>query len=341
MNPGKFLIRPITEEDLGSICDIAAKIGPGFTSLVNDPKLLSAKIKRSVASFTENKKPEFFFFGLEDRDQKKLIGTSAIECIISNQKLFYCYKIDTQIQKSEAIQKTKKHALVLTENHYSSASMLGSLFVHPEHRGHGQGDFLSKIRFLFMADFQNFFSDTLIAEIRAYFDEKGLTPFWEGFNRHFFDMSYEEASYLIASQGPQFIKDLMPQFPIYIFLLPDSIKEIIGKPHPKAQAALHILEKEGFTFQNYVDILDAGPIVEIKIKDIKTLKESSRKKIKGFKTDIEGDVFMISNAKMAFRASLGKIQFISENSEEVYIEKEVAQCLNVGEGDAIRFARFK
>ena len=51
----------------------------------------------------------------------------------------------------------------------------------------------------------------------------------------------------------------MPRYPVYANLLPDSARAVIGEVHDDTRAARAMLEQEGFRYEGYVDIFDAGP----------------------------------------------------------------------------------
>ena len=74
-------------------------------------------------------------------------------------------------------------------------------------------------------------------------------------------MTFPEADEFNAVHGTRFIADLMPKTPIYVDLLADGAKAVMGQPHPSGRAALRMLEAENFTFDRYIDIFDGGPTV--------------------------------------------------------------------------------
>jgi arginine N-succinyltransferase len=92
-------------------------------------------------------------------------------------------------------------------------------------------------------------------------------------------MDFSQADSLSATTDNQFILDLMPQHPIYVDLLPKEAQAAIGKVHKDGQGARALLEWEGFTFSNVVDIFDAGPLVSARRDQIRTLRESKRVKL--------------------------------------------------------------
>ena len=101
-----------------------------------------------------------------------------------------------------------------------------------------------------------------------------MSPFWEAVGRHFFRMDFAEADKLSATTDNQFILDLMPQHPIYIDLLPADARAVIGQCHKDGEGARSLLNWEGFTFSNVVDIFDGGPLVSAPRDHIRTKRES-------------------------------------------------------------------
>ncbi|MEQ1493627.1 MAG: arginine N-succinyltransferase [Terricaulis sp.] len=107
----------------------------------------------------------------------------------------------------------------------------------------------------------------------------GTSPFWEAVGRHFFKMDFAEADKLSATTDNQFILDLMPQHAIYVDLLSQEAREVVGKCHKDGEGAQRLLEWEGFAFANVVDIFDGGPLMSVQRDHIRTLRESKRYKV--------------------------------------------------------------
>ena len=77
--------------------------------------------------------------------------------------------------------------------------------------------------------------------------------------KHFFDLPYVEAERLCGLESRAFLAELMPQYPIYVPMLPQAAQDCIGRIHPDGQEAFDILEREGFQTNSYVDLFDGGP----------------------------------------------------------------------------------
>jgi len=215
---------------------------------------------------------------------------------------------------------------------------IGTLFLAPEYRKDNNGRLLSLVRFLFMAEYPKRFDPQVIAELRGVVDDGGLSPFWEGLGRHFFDLDYPNADYL-SVVNKKFIADLMPRHPIYIPLLPKDAQAVIGKCHPQSQPALTILLEEGFRFNEMVDIFDAGPIVQCAMNEIRTAKESRKVKVVEIAESIDAaEPMLICSAKKEFRAAKGEVQVVAGG---VKLSTRTALALDVKVADSVRIAPMR
>lgn len=335
-------IRPVQDIDLPDILGIAKHLGPGFTSLPNDVKVLESRVARSMDSFSEkiDRAARFYLFVLENVKTQKIIGTSAIEADVSHLSPFYNFKHSVLTQPSQILHKKQENEILSFVSDYQGCSELGGLYLDPAFRGNGRGEFLSRSRCLFIAEFMPLFPDVLIAEMRGICDQHGVSPFWDSLGRHFFDMDFQTVDYLRAVKGNFFIAELMPKYPIYIALLSEPARRVIGKAHDKAMPAMHVLKKEGFCFKNYIDILNAGPTIEVAKTDLKTVRDSQTVTVAGFKKKLESKALMIlCNTNMDFRATLGTVELTSNG--EAMIEETAATILNVSVGDRIRFCYIR
>lgn len=341
MDTTKLLFRSVHENDLQAIKEIASKVGFGFTSFPKDPATLKFKFDRAISSFKQTilKESCFYLFVLEEQTHHTIIGTSAIEASVSyrTRSPFYNYEVANITQRSVAMGVEKHHQILFLENNYQEDSVLCALFLDRSQRGKGQGSLLSHARCLFIAEFPDLFSNRLIAEMRGVYDEKGDAPFWQGLGQHFFDCDHHTILNIISTEGTQIIADLMPTYPIYTFLLPEKTRDVIGVTHKSTKPALHFLEKEGFIFRNYIDVIDGGPIIESEKLSLRANKESHRLPIAGYQKNIEGDIMMICNTDLNFKATFGTVTV--DDNNEVWVEEETAKLLGVQKGDFIRFVK--
>jgi arginine N-succinyltransferase len=159
-------------------------------------------------------------------------------------------------------------------NDLTGSTELCSLFLLPQYRAGFNGKWLSKSRFLFIAQFQHLFTEKIIAEMRGYQDEAGDSPFYEGLGRHFFKMDFNHVDGLTAIGKKSFIAELMPRQPLYVDYLPQSAIDVIGKVHTSTQPARRLLEQEGMYYEGYVDIFDAGPVLQGRVSELRAVRDS-------------------------------------------------------------------
>ena len=337
-------IRPVTENDHDAVLKLAETAGFGMTSLPADEDVLHAKIDRAVKSFAGDAKwkdQEVFLFVMVDPETNQVVGTTGIKAHVGLNQPFYSYKLTTITQQCKELDIFSKHEILQVTNDLTGASEIGSLFLMPEYRRDRLGRLLSLFRFLFMADFPNYFADTVIAEMRGISDRKGASPFYDSLAKHFFEMEFYKADYINATKGNEFINDLMPKYPIYTSLLPPAAQDVIGQAHPHSVPAKAMLEKEGFRFQGYIDIFDGGPTMMVDKGLIKTSNESQTATIESIEDTIEGPKYMISNQAFAdCRSCADRIQ-PSNDGSSVAISAKTAEWLSVQVGDTIRFAPHK
>lgn len=332
------VIRPIAQKDFAALLQIAEESGIGFTSLPVDDTLLQNKIEKSETSFSaqiSTAGDEGYLFVLEDSITGEILGTSGIEANVGVTDPFYHYHMGKVVHASRELDIYNTVDILTFCNDYTGVSEICTLFLRETARVKDMGKFLSKTRFLFMAEHPERFSTTVIAEMRGINDENGRSPFWEWLEKHFFSIDFPTADYLTGIGKKVFIAELMPKYPIYVNLLSEAAQAVIGKVHDKTKPALNLLQKEGFVCRGYVDIFDAGPTVEADLPQIKTVRESISKPIIAGKLDPNAPKAMISNTSLSnFRAVM---QPVSETPDHIIVSSETLAALQLVNGDPVRF----
>ncbi len=331
-------IRPVTNNDYDAILALAKKAGIGMTSLPPDEEVLREKISRAVSSFAGTpayEGGEAFLFVLEDPDTQSIVGTCGIVAHVGLKQPFYSYKLSTITQSSKEVDVYGTQQVLNVVNDYTGASEIGSLFLLPEYRRDRIGRFLSRMRFVFMAQFRELFDERVMAEIRGIHDRDGNSPFYDSIAKHFFHMPFTKADYINATKGNQFITDLMPKYPIYVNLLPKSAQDVVGAALPSSEPAKAMLEREGFRYNDYLDVFDGGPTMEARVDDIHTVKESIATAIGEIAPYVEGEKHIITTTNLqSFAAVVGRADTLNDGS--IRITQRAAAVLNVSEGDKIR-----
>jgi arginine N-succinyltransferase len=335
-----LVIRPIVLQDLAQLESLSAHTGYGLTTLPRDSKLLARRIKASLRGFeklSDDDRPrgETYLFVLEDLGSGRIVGTSGIVAKVGGFDPFYAYRIETTIHESKMLNVRSEVRVLHLDKEHDGPCEVGSLFLSPQYRRSGAGRLLSLSRFLFMAQFPEYFDPEVIAEMRGVVDDQGHSPFWDALGRHFFDIDYPTADYL-SMVNKRFIADLMPKHPIYIPLLPPEAQAVIGKVHEQTEPAMRMLEDEGFVRSGLVDIFEGGPIMRSALNEIRSVRQSVLAPVSEIvDTPLASEPYLISNARQDFRACQGPLQLIPGGTVRIGIQQAMALRLRVG--DPARF----
>jgi arginine N-succinyltransferase len=330
-----FRVRPATGEDFKAIYQMAKLTGGGFTNLPADRGTLVGKLARSDASFARKKDEQggdLYVFVLEDPKKHLIRGTCQVFGQVGVTQPFYSYHMSTLTQTSPELGKTFRNQRLSLTTDLEGSSEVGGLFLHPEMRAGGWGALLARSRYLFMKQHRARFGDRTLAELRGVMDEAGHAPFWDALAGKFFGMSFAEADEFNGVHGTKFIADLMPRSPIYVALLTDEAKNVIGQPHPSGRAALRMLETEGFVFDRYIDIFDGGPTVTARTDDIRTIRESREDVIAEIGDGGPSKVLAAAGRLKDFRACCASVKKLRKG---VMIDPEAAGLLEVEVGDTV------
>ena len=333
-----IIIRPIRSSDYDALHNIAIESGHGFTSLPINEELLKNRISHSEASFAKPvNEPgnEGYLFVMEDTETGQVVGTSGIEAAVGLDDAFYHYHLGKVVHNSRELGIYNTVETLSLCNDYTGATEICTLFLSEKYRKNKNGRFLSRMRFLFIAEHLERFSDTVIAEMRGVSDENGSSPFWEWLEEHFFSMDFPTADYLTGIGKKVFIAELMPKYPIYVNLLSKDAQKVINQVHQNTKPALRLLEAEGFSKRGYVDIFDAGPTVEANVRDVRSVQQNMRCQV--IIGEVSGsDRYIICNTQVEnFRAVQSSIS-LRETAKQAVISADVAEALMVSEGDWIR-----
>jgi len=336
----QLVVRSVQANDLNMILEIAGETGPGFNSLPNNSHAVADKIIHSIQSFAEKEdiQKRFYFFVMVDSETKKIVGTAGIDTCVGHPWPYYKFKVSKLSQTSKILNTAYEHTVLHLSSDYNDATELGALYIKPQYRGLGYGSFLSRSRCLFISLFTHLFSEKIVADMRGV-SVDGISPFWEAVGRHFFGITYAEASYLKATQGSQILVDLLPHYPLYTDFFSMDAKRSIGKTHELAIPALQVLTAEGFIFRDAIDVFDAGPTIEADQSALKTVQYLRCAVLKSVKKNANFvNRALIANTKLDFRATLASFDLTSNG--EIMLDQDVLALLNINIGDEIAYCPF-
>jgi arginine N-succinyltransferase len=335
-----FILRTAHEKDLDALYRMAKGTGGGFTNLPPDKPTLQAKLASAAKAFAREEdtlNDDLFVFILEDTETGKVRGTCQVFSQVGTELPFYSYRIGRITQHSKELDRTFRAEMLTLCTDLDGSSEVGGLYLDPTERSSGVGKLLARSRYLFIRAHRAKFADRTLAELRGAIDDAGNSPFWDGLAGRFFDMSFRDADEFNAKHGNQFIADLMPKHPIYTALLSEGARHVMGQPHYSGRPAMRMLENEGFTFQNYVDIFDGGPSMIVDTDRIRTVRAAKDAPVTALTTTgDESPTHIVSCGRLAdFRACLAQV---SESPEGVTLDERAAWLLGVEIGDTITFA---
>lgn len=336
-----IIIRPIKATDYNDLHRIAVDSGHGFTSLPVNEDILKKRIHRSEESFNnEVNAPgdQGYLFVMEDTQTGQVVGTTGIEAAVGLDNAFYHYHLGKVVHSSRELNIHNTVETLALCNDYTGATEICTLFLQESHRKNGNGRFLSRCRFLFMAEHSERFANCVIAEMRGVSDENGRSPFYDWLEEHFLSIQFTEADYLTGIGNKDFIAELMPKYPVYVNLLSKEAQQVINKVHSNTVPALRLLEAEGFSRRGYIDIFDAGPTVEAELKQIRAIRDSRKYQVL-IDDSCGGESnqkYILCNTQVEnFRAVQIKLT-LRETANQVVITNETAQALQVQQGDWVR-----
>lgn len=274
-----WLVRPAKPDDLDRILDIAGAQSARLSStLPRQGDALAYKIEHSQASFAgrigvEDDPPRFLFV-LENTKTGDIAGTAGIDARAGNGQPFYNYRRDALIHASHELGVSRRVDVLYPSHALTDTTLLCSFSIRSELRGTDAFELLSRARILFIAEHRDQFTQRVAVEIQGVQEDDGSVPFWDSLGRHFFDMDFETADQYSGQLSKTFIAELMPPNPIYVTLLSDAAQAAMGQPHPATVGNFELLQREGFQPGCYLDIFDAGPVLEARTDTLKTLVTS-------------------------------------------------------------------
>jgi arginine N-succinyltransferase len=331
-----FRVRAAGAEDFGAIYQMAKLTGGGFTNLPPDRATLVEKLSRSQESFAregDEQAGDLYVFVMEDFETGKIRGTCQIFGQVGTQETFFSYHLSTLTQSSPELGKVFRNKMLSLTTDLEGSSEVGGLFLHPKARAGGWGALLSRSRYLFMKLHRPRFGDRTLAELRGVMDEAGNSPFWDGLAGRFFGMSFPEADEFNAVHGTKFIADLMPRTPIYVALLAESAKSVIGQPHPSGRPALKMLQEEGFVYDRYIDIFDGGPTVTVQTDQIRTIRESELQTVLEIADGGRQKMLLARGRLKDFVACCAAVK--TGTRKGICIDRKSAELLRVEVGDEV------
>ncbi|CAM4043737.1 arginine N-succinyltransferase [Vreelandella rituensis] len=334
-----LLIRPVKTDDLPALERLAARAVPPLTNLPAHRERLVERIARSQEAFSRDidaPGDEQYTFVLEDIKGGDVLGTASIRAHAGAQDAYYTYRRETLIHASQQLNVRREVETLALSHEVSEASLLCAFTLDARYKGTPAESLLRRARLMFIAQYPERFSTTLAVAFPGYLDEKGESPFWASVGQHFFACGYEAINHIAGVRSKSFIAEVMPQFPLYLPLLTDEARAVIGHEHPAHETALQEMLAEGFTRSRHVDIFDAGPLVEAQRERLETCRKAAWHpvRLRPASTLPKAEPVMIANQKReGFRCIMAS--YALSLTGQLMLTAEHAERLGVEEGRAV------
>jgi arginine N-succinyltransferase len=331
-----LVVRPAGPADLDHLLELAILSGPGFTSLPEDPDQLSERLDVSRDSFSGKLDPQqcWYTLMLEESDTGDVDGVGSVKAAVGLNRPFFSFRLVNNTQSSPSVDVKLDHETLVLVNECTGWSEVGSLFLKADRRKGGAGRLLSQSRYMLIGAQPELFNENVLAELRGVFTPDGACPFWDHVAHKFFPMDFDDADRMTGSTDKQFILDLSPRHPIYIELLPEPARAVIGKVHPQGVPAMALLESEGFRPNGLVDIFDGGPTVSCGRDHIRTVRDARPLTVAvADAVEAELPALISTDSISGFRSVRQKVAI---DGDTVTLNRETATALKVKAGDTVR-----
>jgi arginine N-succinyltransferase len=124
----------------------------------------------------------------------------------------------------------------------------------------------------------------------------------------------------------------MPKHPVYVAMLPESARKVIGLHPPSGRAAMRMLEYYVFIYDCYVDIFDGGPTMTARTDDVASIRDAVAAKVGGTELATGEKALVATNGLADFRCCYG---FRELTDGSVAIDSASARLLKTGEGNEL------
>ena len=296
-----FLFRPATADDISAITKITAKADTGLTTVPKSKSDVSDYVGESLDFLAGKTEANRLLFVVEDAGH--ILGISGIIPKLGVDRPFYSFKRSRHSRRATKQNLSVRYDTLQLTTDFDDYTELATIFLSPEARGKGVGRLLSFGRLGFIHASRDRFEDRLMADIRGWVNEKGVSPFWHHLTSKFIQTEFAEADRLSAGDAA-FLIELLPALPIMLNLLPKTVSEAAGRPHDLSAGAMGLLVDAGFEDTDLCDVFDGGPAIRCNT-DRTLVTQSAYRATGGGVTDGETKFLHFTGEGADFRAAIG------------------------------------
>jgi arginine N-succinyltransferase len=120
--------------------------------------------------------------------------------------------------------------------------------------------------------------------------------------------------------------------------LPEDAQAVIGQVHRSTLPARKLLEQEGMHYEGYVDIFDAGPVLQGRVSELRAVRDSVATVADEGAPEGECDITLVSNTTLDdFRMILTQAESSQlRGGTKVALSVRELQLLHCQAGDPVR-----
>ena len=331
-----FVVRPVETSDIAALEALAPPAMPGVRTLPLGRAAITAAVEHSLACFdaaVDVPGEESYMFVLEE--DGVLAGSAAISAQAGSNGLFFAFRNDVFQQVSRDLHiRHSVHALTLCSD-LTGYSQLSAFHVRNWRQAGPEAALLSRARLLFAAIAQQRFGDKFFASLPGITDRNGQSPFWDALGRQFFQMDFLDAERAIeGARNRTLIVELMPHYPVYVPLLPDEAKAVMGQVHIEGELPLALLTSEGFGPDEFIDIFDGGAILQAHKMALRAFNASVPRTVASGAGG-SGQSYMVCTPDAArFRAIIADSALLGAG-EAIALDEAALRALGVAAGDTV------
>jgi arginine N-succinyltransferase len=276
-----FYVRPIARDDLPSILALSERTGTGLTSLPANRERLASRIDRSLASFAGQADPgdACYMFVLvhgvaNAAEPDRVVGISAIEAAVGLSEPWYNYHVGTLVHASRQLGVYTSAPTLFLSNDHTGHTELCSLFLDQAFRQGKNGVLLAKCRLLFIAEFASRFAARSSPNCAAGSTATGAARSGKAWaatsSRWNTRPPITSPASARSRSSPSSCRSIRCTSTCYPPARATRSAPYTRTPFPRAA----MLEQEGFRYEGYVDIFDAGPTLECFRDNIHAVRQS-------------------------------------------------------------------
>ena len=242
-----LFVRPGRLADLDALEHMARTAQPVLHSLPHDRRALEARVALSEDSFraeVDFPGEEFYLLVLEDSETGKLLGTASIVAAAGYSEPFYAFRNDALIHASRELHVNRKiHALTMSHE-LTGKSRLAGFYIDPSLRGDAAAHLMSRSRMMYIAANRKRFTSEVFSLLLGVTDDDGVSPFWEAVGRKFFGRNFADIEIESGGRSRTFIAEVMPSYPVYVPLLPESAQRVLGEPDERRCSLMRFISRK-------------------------------------------------------------------------------------------------